>query len=728
MWTGKIYGCLKICLKVSLRKTQLTACAFLLIVAVKSMRRSSHVKDMNLISEEIIGVQGRAPRNQEMSRDESMISSKKRADESEYCISCDVSLNSDENESRFSSGKQSTSTSRGMTPMLCFCCRKTAAEYATDIELRHQPRASTSERKDVEFSSSHAANMETRGVNETEFIPQAMSHDLTVSQYVWYVATKICDVDFPWSSASLLARVPFDLMRAKRRKVEGEDADSEVPKGSFTTTVHAVDEAKDEDDDGPCVGNDIAVMNDRRVPGNRSAVVTGTDGPDVRDETTVASDREDSDTRTGDGMFDRGQRRVIGISNLGNTCYFNSVLQCLGALEPMREHYLSTTVARKERPLVSALHDFYIATSDTPNRQSEAKRDRGYVRERSMNVFRTYNPTPFLKAVRDKYPQFKGGKQEDSLDLLKCILDGLHVEETTVGNPEQGDAGVDQIFGFLEANSSECQVCFHKTTSIQRSRSISLPVWMLSFRQGGSSEENVEQGRLRGGGGGELIDIDNESFSRCLADLASQFPREETEQKGDTPGVADPIQSLHKIGEGERRHNTAESVEKKESGVSEIGRRKDISISVGSEVASQRNHRHETKSLDEEALEVWKEVGARLEEMGSDMNVSLAELEVGGLDYILWTPTGGHVAKCQTDLKLTGPEDDLVAITGQLGDVAPGFGLMSEVKRQEEEGRLPGMPKINTFGPAIIIARVDLLVKGTKHDAVRAHSHSFEYI
>ena len=290
MWTGKIYGCLKICLKVSLRKTQLTACAFLLIVAVKSMRRASHVKDMTLISEEIVGVRRRAPRNQEMSRDGSMISSKKRAVESEYCISCDVPLNSDENEIRLSSGKQSTSTSPGMIPMLCFCCRKTAAD--TDIELRHQPRASTSERKDVEFSSSHAANMETRGVNETEFITQVMSHDPTVSQYVWYVATKICDVDFLWSSASLLARVPFDLMRAKRRKVEGEDAGSEVPRGSFTTTVHAVDEAKDEDDDGPCVGNDIAVMNDRRVPGNRSAVVTGTDGPDVRDETTVARDRK----------------------------------------------------------------------------------------------------------------------------------------------------------------------------------------------------------------------------------------------------------------------------------------------------------------------------------------------------------------------------------------------------------------------------------------------------
>ena len=40
---------------------------------------------------------------------------------------------------------------------------------------------------------------------------------------------------------------------------------------------------------------------------------------------------------------------LIGLSNLGNTCFLNSTLQCLSATQPLTQYFLSTCTGRKQR-------------------------------------------------------------------------------------------------------------------------------------------------------------------------------------------------------------------------------------------------------------------------------------------------------------------------------------------------------------------------------------------
>ncbi|KAG2329790.1 hypothetical protein Bca52824_000970 [Brassica carinata] len=156
---------------------------------------------------------------------------------------------------------------------------------------------------------------------------------------------------------------------------------------------------------------------------------------------------------------------VRGLVNLGNTCFFNSVLQNLLSLDQLRDLLLKEDPCCGG-PLVSSLKKLF----------TEATSQAG---------------------LFNSAPQFRGYRQHDSHELLRCLLDGLSIEESSLrkkldvsvdsDDSEKPTTLVDSVFGGEVSSTISCLECGHSSKVYEPFLDLSLPV--PSKKQTFSQEE-----------------------------------------------------------------------------------------------------------------------------------------------------------------------------------------------------------------------------------------------
>lgn len=136
-------------------------------------------------------------------------------------------------------------------------------------------------------------------------------------------------------------------------------------------------------------------------------------------------------------------RGLTGLNNIGNTCYMNSIIQCLTALDFFRSWLLkdkymkqlyqnivdSIANTRRKKENKNEDEQIVIKKSDV---DTECENTISYQLAALMQTmwYRNFEckPETFKKIVDKKIPMFLGYKQHDSQEFLTMVLDTIHEE------------------------------------------------------------------------------------------------------------------------------------------------------------------------------------------------------------------------------------------------------------------------------------------------------------
>ena len=190
---------------------------------------------------------------------------------------------------------------------------------------------------------------------------------------------------------------------------------------------------------------------------------------------------------------------TVGLHNLGNSCYMNSVLQCINHCKPITQYFLRGEYVKdvnKKNPLGTGGK---IATAYS-----------SFLHEIYSNDYSVLAPRMLKQTVSLFAPQFNNNHQHDSQEFCQYLMDGLHedlnrvkvkpyVEQTEANGMEDSEAALeswrkhllrhDSIFvdytQGMHRSHLTCPSCGRESVKFDVYSSISLPI--VSAKDGSTS-------------------------------------------------------------------------------------------------------------------------------------------------------------------------------------------------------------------------------------------------
>ncbi|KAL3885261.1 hypothetical protein ACJMK2_025349 [Sinanodonta woodiana] len=108
---------------------------------------------------------------------------------------------------------------------------------------------------------------------------------------------------------------------------------------------------------------------------------------------------------------------LVGLRNIGNTCFMNSVLQCLSNTRPLLEYILKEDYMLDKNTTISTMKGALMIAY--ANIMTSMWKDK--------NTANSYvSPNSFKSQIQKFAPRFTGYAQQDAQEFLRYLLEGLH--------------------------------------------------------------------------------------------------------------------------------------------------------------------------------------------------------------------------------------------------------------------------------------------------------------
>ncbi|NXG42828.1 UBP2 hydrolase, partial [Psilopogon haemacephalus] len=209
-----------------------------------------------------------------------------------------------------------------------------------------------------------------------------------------------------------------------------------------------------------------------------------------------ACERSDSygDLPARDPTSSKAVQGLTGLRNLGNTCFMNSILQCLSNTKELRDYCLQNQYLRdlnnNSRMRTALISEFakliQLLWTSSPND--------------------SVSPSEFKTQIQRYAPRFVGYNQQDAQEFLRFLLDGLHSEVNRVlvrprastdtldhlpddeksrqmwrRYQEREDSRISDLFVGQLKSSLTCSECGYCSTAFDPFWDLSLPIPKKSY-------------------------------------------------------------------------------------------------------------------------------------------------------------------------------------------------------------------------------------------------------
>ncbi|KAM6957914.1 ubiquitin carboxyl-terminal hydrolase 31 [Aplochiton taeniatus] len=191
---------------------------------------------------------------------------------------------------------------------------------------------------------------------------------------------------------------------------------------------------------------------------------------------------------------------LSGLKNHGNTCFMNAILQCISNTELFAEYLALEQYKGDEteddKPKTNGVH---LRRKVAPARGEVTEQLSGLVRALWTFEYTPQHSREFKNAVSKSALQYRGNSQHDAQEFLLWLLDRVHEDLNSVGNPnnrptlkppiEEDDGGVEgpslplsagsfvqELFQAQYRSSLTCPHCQKQSNTFDPFLCISLPI------------------------------------------------------------------------------------------------------------------------------------------------------------------------------------------------------------------------------------------------------------